>query len=186
MFISGSVINSDSQIIAGGNLDVTGASVQNLNSEGRTTTSYSGTAYYYDWDGNDNDYDVDVIGPYNPANQVVTYNLATTQLDGNTVPAGSGTTVSSAALPIVTSNLFQPAPNVAADYLIETNPRFANYRSWLSSDYMLQQLTFDPATTQKRLGDGFYEQRLVREQIAQLTGRRFLDGHATDEAQYQV
>ena len=186
MFISGSVINSDSQIIAGGNLDVTGASVQNLNSEGRTTTSYSGTAYYYDWDGNDNDYDVDVIGPYNPANQVVTYNLATTQLDGNTVPAGSGTTVSSAALPIVTSNLFQPAPNVAADYLIETNPRFANYRSWLSSDYMLQQLTFDPATTQKRLGDGFYEQRLVREQIAQLTGRRFLDGHATDEAQYQA
>lgn len=186
MFISGSVINSDSQIIAGGNLDVTGASVQNLNSEGRTTTSYSGTAYYYDWDGNDNDYDVDVIGPYNPANQVVTYNLATTQLDGNTVPAGSGTTVNSAALPIVTSNLFQPTPDVAADYLIETNPRFANYRSWLSSDYMLQQLAFDPATTQKRLGDGFYEQRLVREQIAQLTGRRFLDGHATDEAQYQA
>ncbi|WP_296592158.1 hemagglutinin repeat-containing protein [Methylophaga sp.] len=186
MLISGSVLNSDSQIIAGGNLDVTGASVQNLNSEGRTTTSYSGTAYYYDWDGNDNDYDVDVIGPYNPANQVVTYNLATTQLDGNTVPAGSGTTVNSAALPIVTSNLFQPTPDVAADYLIETNPRFANYRSWLSSDYMLQQLTFDPATTQKRLGDGFYEQRLVREQIAQLTGRRFLDGHATDEAQYQA
>ncbi|MDX1750019.1 MAG: hemagglutinin repeat-containing protein [Methylophaga sp.] len=186
MLISGSVLNSDSQIIAGGNLDVTGASVQNLNSEGRTTTSYSGTAYYYDWDGNDNDYDVDVIGPYNPANQVVTYNLATTQFDGNTVPVGSGTTVNSAALPIVTSNLFQPIPDVAADYLIETNPRFANYRSWLSSDYMLQQLTFDPATTQKRLGDGFYEQRLVREQIAQLTGRRFLDGHANDEAQYQA
>lgn len=186
MFISGSVLNSDSQIIAGGNLDVTGASVQNLNSEGRTTTSYSGTAYYYDWDGNDNDYDVDVIGPYNPSNQVVTYNLATTQLDGNTVPAGSGTTVTLAALPIVTNNLFQPAPDVAADYLIETNPRFANYRSWLSSDYMMQQLTFDPATTQKRLGDGFYEQRLVREQIAQLTGRRFLDGHANDEAQYHA
>ena len=51
---------------------------------------------------------------------------------------------------------------------------------------MLQQLAFDPATTQKRLGDGFYEQRLVREQIAQLTGRRFLDGYANDEAQYQA
>jgi filamentous hemagglutinin len=186
MLINGSMLNSDSQIIAGGNLDVTGASVQNLNSEGRTTTSYSGTAYYYDWDGNDNDYDVDVIGPYNPANQVVTYNLATTQLDGNTVPVGSGTTVNSAVLPIVTSNLFQPAPDVTADYLIETNPRFANYRSWLSSDYMMQQLTFDPSTTQKRLGDGFYEQRLMREQIAQLTGRRFLDGYASDEVQYQA
>lgn len=186
MLISGSVVNSDSQIIAGGNLDVTGASVQNLNSEGRITTSYSGTAYYYDWDGNDNDYDVDVIGPYKPANQVLTYNLATTQLDGNTAPVGSETNVTSAALPAVTSNLFQSIPDVAADYLIETNPRFANYRSWLSSDYMMQQLTFDPATTQKRLGDGFYEQRLVREQIAQLTGRRFLDGHADDETQYQA
>ena len=186
MSFRGSVINSDSQIIAGGNLDVTGASVQNLNSEGRIVTSYSGTAYYYDWDGHDNDYDIDVIGPYKPANHVVTYNLSTTQLDGNTTPAGSETSVNSATVPVVASSLFQPNPDVAADYLIETNPRFANYRSWLSSDYMLQQLAFDPATTQKRLGDGFYEQRLVREQVAQLTGRRFLDGHANDEAQYQA
>ncbi|MBL0283432.1 MAG: S-layer family protein [Zoogloea sp.] len=36
----------------------------------------------------------------------------------------------------------------------------------------------------KRLGDGFYEQRLVREQVAQLTGQRFLDGYADDEARY--
>ncbi|MBN45208.1 MAG: adhesin [Methylophaga sp.] len=186
MSFRGSVINSDSQIIAGGNLDVTGASVQNLNSEGRIVTSYSGTAYYYDWDGHDNDYDIDVIGPYKPANHVVTYNLSTTQLDGNTTPAGSETSVNSATVPVVTSSLFQPNPDVAADYLIETNPRFANYRSWLSSNYMLQQLAFDPATMQKRLGDGFYEQRLVREQVAQLTGRRFLDGHANDEAQYQA
>ncbi len=186
MSFRGSVINSDSQIIAGGNLDVTGASVQNLNSEGRIVTSYSGTAYYYDWDGHDNDYDIDVIGPYKPANHVVTYNLSTTQLDGNTTPAGSETSVNSATVPVVASSLFQPNPDVAADYLLETNPRFANYRSWLSSDYMLQQLAFDPATTQKRLGDGFYEQRLVREQVAQLTGRRFLDGHANDEAQYQA
>ncbi|MDO9281891.1 MAG: hemagglutinin repeat-containing protein [Methylotenera sp.] len=38
----------------------------------------------------------------------------------------------------------------------------------------------------KRLGDGFYEQRLLREQINQLTGRRFLTGYADDEAQYQA
>jgi len=38
----------------------------------------------------------------------------------------------------------------------------------------------------KRLGDGFYEQRLIREQVAQLTGRRFLTGYANDEAQYQA
>jgi len=186
MTFSGSVLNSDSQIIAGGNLDVSGATVQNLNSEGQTTTSYSGTAYYYDWDGNDDDYDVDVIGAYNPANTVLTYNLSTSRLEGSTTPTGSGTTVTSAAVPVVTGSLFQPSPNVAASYLIESNPRFTNYRNWLSSDYMLSQLASDPATMQKRLGDGFYEQKLIREQINQLTGRRFLTGYASDEAQYQA
>ncbi len=186
MTFSGSLLNSDSQIIAGGNLDVSGASVQNLNTEGQTTTSYNGTAYYYDWDGNDDDYDVDVIGAYNPANTVLTYNLSTSRLEGSTTPTGSGTTVSSAAVPVVTSSLFQTSPDVAASYLIESNPRFTNYRNWLSSDYMLSQLASDPATMQKRLGDGFYEQKLIREQINQLTGRRFLTGYASDEAQYQA
>jgi len=186
MQINGSVLNSDSQIIAGGNLDISGANVQNLNSEGQAITSYSGSAYYYDWDGNDNDYDVDYIGAYNPPNTVVTYNLSTSLLESNSAPTGSGTSVASAAVPIVTGSLFQANPDVDATYLIETNPRFANYRTWLSSDYMLQQLSLDPTMTQKRLGDGFYEQRLIREQIAQLTGQRFLTGYASDEAQYQA
>lgn len=73
-----------------------------------------------------------------------------------------------------------------AHYLIETDPLFTSYRSWLSSDYMLQHLGVDPALTQKRLGDGYYEQRLVREQVAQLTGRRFLDEYTSDEQQYQA
>ncbi|NJS37571.1 MAG: S-layer family protein [Brachymonas sp.] len=64
------------------------------------------------------------------------------------------------------------------------NPRFANYRNWLSSDYMLNALQIDPATTQKRLGDGFYEQRLIREQIAALSGQRFLGDFSSDEQQY--
>lgn len=83
------------------------------------------------------------------------------------------------------SSLFHLSPS-AGNYLVETDPRFADYRQWLSSDYMLQQLGYDPAAMQKRLGDGFYEQKLVREQIGQLTGRRFLDGYASDEAQYQA
>src|SRR5690606_22628498 len=31
-----------------------------------------------------------------------------------------------------------------------------------------------------------YEQKLVREQIGELTGRRFLTGHASDEEQYRA
>ncbi|MFY3149229.1 hemagglutinin repeat-containing protein [Achromobacter xylosoxidans] len=83
------------------------------------------------------------------------------------------------------SSLFRIVPD-ASGYLVETDPRFADYRNWLSSDYMLSQLGYDPATVHKRLGDGFYEQQLVRDQVGQLTGRRFLDGHADDEAQYRA
>lgn len=72
----------------------------------------------------------------------------------------------------------------AGSYLIETDPRFANYRQWLSSDYLFTQLGLDPQTTQKRLGDGFYEQKLIREQVAQLTGQRYLDGYSSDEQMY--
>ncbi|EMR12801.1 Large exoprotein, partial [Methylophaga lonarensis MPL] len=188
MTIEGAILNSDSQIIAGGALDVTGASLQNLNTQGEIRARSSGHVYYYDYDGSGSGfkYRIKHLGPYNPADVVTTFNLSTTEFAQHTSVTGSGTSVEAATVPVATNSLFQPSPDIAAAYLIETNPRFANYRSWLSSDYMMQQLAFDPATTQKRLGDGFYEQRLVREQVAQLTGRRFLDGHASDEAQYQA
>ncbi len=51
---------------------------------------------------------------------------------------------------------------------------------------MLGALGLDPAATQMRLGDGFYEQQLIREQVAQLTGQRFLAGDSDDEAQFQA
>ena len=82
------------------------------------------------------------------------------------------------------NSLFSLTPNLTAHYLIETDSLFTNYRTWLSSDYLLNALSINPETTQKRLGDGFYEQKLIREQVAQLTGRRFLDSYANDETQY--
>jgi len=84
------------------------------------------------------------------------------------------------------NSLFRANPDPAGSHLVATDPRFANYRQWLGSDYLLNALSADPATLQKRLGDGFYEQKLIREQVAQLTGRRFLAGYANDEAQYQA
>ncbi|MBB5865791.1 adhesin HecA-like repeat protein [Xanthomonas arboricola] len=44
----------------------------------------------------------------------------------------------------------------------------------------------DPEWTQTRLGDGFYEQRLVLDQITQLTGRRYLGNYADGVAQYRA
>ncbi|MCG1018703.1 MULTISPECIES: hemagglutinin repeat-containing protein [Burkholderiaceae] len=83
------------------------------------------------------------------------------------------------------NSLFRVQPNNGS-YLIETDPRFTDYRTWQSAATLLSQGKHNPAATHKRLGDGFYEQMLVREQVAQLTGRRFLKGYASDEAQYQA
>nr|WP_308006126.1 hemagglutinin repeat-containing protein [Xanthomonas albilineans] len=83
------------------------------------------------------------------------------------------------------ASLFSVQPN-GGHALVETDPRFTNYRVWLSSDAQLRQLGYNADTMQQRLGDGYYEQKLVREQIGQLTGRRFLEGYSSDEAQYQA
>ncbi|MGR2741067.1 two-partner secretion domain-containing protein, partial [Billgrantia sp. Q4P2] len=87
------------------------------------------------------------------------------------------------AVVLPSNSLFQLKPTGLRP-LVETDPRFTNQRQWLSSDYLLSALHPDPAMTHKRLGDGFYEQRLIREQVTQLTGQRFLEGYADDEAQY--
>ncbi|MEX5552016.1 two-partner secretion domain-containing protein [Pseudomonas pergaminensis] len=65
-------------------------------------------------------------------------------------------------------------------YLIETNPLFTDMRKFLGSDYMLTKLGYDPDTAQKRLGDGFYEQRLIQQAVLARTGQRFIDGQTSD------
>ena len=71
-------------------------------------------------------------------------------------------------------------------YLIEADPAFTNKNKWLSSNYMLEALGQDPEKLQKRLGDGYYEQRLINEQIDQLTGYRRLAGYESDEDEYKA
>ncbi|WP_387467974.1 hemagglutinin repeat-containing protein, partial [Photorhabdus sp. RM323S] len=84
------------------------------------------------------------------------------------------------------NSLYTVQPGSDSHYLVETDPKFTQYKPWLGSDYMQQQLTHDPALVHKRLGDGFYEQRLVRDQITQLTGQRYLSGYHNDEAQFKA
>jgi filamentous hemagglutinin len=110
--------------------------------------------------------------------------LRTTSTGG--AAATHGGTIGTPAPSLPTSSLFTLHPQSTSQFLVETDPRFTNHRQWLSSDYMLAALSIDPATTQKRLGDGFYEQKLVREQVAALTGLRFLGDFTSDEQQYQT
>lgn len=75
------------------------------------------------------------------------------------------------------------APN--ARYLVETDPRFTQYANFISSDYMLSRLGLNPALVEKRLGDGYYEQQLVREQIINRRGQASLGQYASLDAEYQ-
>ncbi|MFW1736999.1 hemagglutinin repeat-containing protein [Acinetobacter sp. ULE_I046] len=95
-------------------------------------------------------------------------------------------TLQSTEIKVPNSALYRVNANSKAGYLVETDPSFTNYKTWLSSDYMLDALGLDPALQQKRLADGLYEQRLVQDQIANLTGYRFLEGYANDDEQYKA
>ncbi|HIH4697192.1 TPA: hemagglutinin repeat-containing protein [Raoultella planticola] len=84
------------------------------------------------------------------------------------------------------NSLFTVNPASDVPYLVETDPRFTNQKQWLGSDYMQHALAGDGDTTLKRLGDGYYEQRLIREQVVALTGQRYLDGYTSDEQQFKA
>ncbi|ENW0041537.1 hemagglutinin repeat-containing protein, partial [Escherichia coli] len=84
------------------------------------------------------------------------------------------------------SSLFKTNPAVNVPYLVETDPRFTNQKTWLGSDYMQKAFSQNGDNMIKRLGDGFYEQRLIREQVVALTGQRYLDGYSNDEEQFKA
>ncbi|MDP9511632.1 filamentous hemagglutinin N-terminal domain-containing protein [Pseudomonas protegens] len=70
-------------------------------------------------------------------------------------------------------------------YLIETNPLLTDLKQFMSSDYLLSNLGYDPDQSAKRLGDGFYEQRLIQQAVTARTGQRFLDGQNSDEGMFK-
>ena len=112
-------------------------------------------------------------------------NLTNSNARGIVAPSASGS-LSSNALPAISvpvGGLFAQNANPASRYLIETDPRFANRANFISSDYFLQSLGIDFDALGRRAGDGFVEARLVREQLFELTGRRFLAGYQSDNEQ---
>ncbi|MBD9656688.1 hemagglutinin repeat-containing protein [Pseudomonas sp. PDM12] len=214
-FSGESVLNDKSRIIAGGLLQVGATQVTNVEADGQRVTSDAGTATnFYRIQRKGRDRQGTNVTAYTPAPLIQDIDISPTEFRAQTAVNGSNTQLAAHQsvqidpgvevqlnngqgvadlvrtgglnLTLPSNNLFQTNPEGTRGYLIETDPRFASYRQWLSSDYMLQRLNVDPALTQQRLGDGFYEQKLIREQIALLTGRRFLDGYADDEAQYRA
>lgn len=104
-----------------------------------------------------------------------------------TVSAANPATASlTAALQVPSSGLYTVHSNPGQKYLVETDARFTSYKNFLSSDYLLGRMALDPQRIQKRLGDGFYEQKLVSDQVTELTGRRYLAQVGSAEDQFKM
>ncbi|WP_236718748.1 DUF637 domain-containing protein [Pseudomonas synxantha] len=78
--------------------------------------------------------------------------------------------------------LFVKSADPTSHYLIETNPEFASVSGFLSSDYMLGKLGYTSDDAWRRLGDGQYETRLIRDAVLAQTGQRFLAGGLYSDA----
>ncbi|MEY8769549.1 hemagglutinin repeat-containing protein [Erwinia sp. ACCC 02193] len=118
-----------------------------------------------------------------PAGQQFSLTLPATVVNGQSITPVIRAVSADTRLP--DNSLFSLQPASDSHYLVETDPRFVNQKQWLGSDYMQNALSTDGSQTLKRLGDGYYEQRLVRDQITQLTGSRYTAGYSNDEDQFR-
>jgi filamentous hemagglutinin len=194
------VDNQDSKVIAGGLIQIADGQLHNDELKGRTIVTDAGrlTAFYKGkkkrkWDRYDTTKsDTSIYYKQNESVKdlgVFAYKENVAPEFTNNVVANKGdagdVVLNHLTQSLDKSSLYNVNPNAPKGYVIETDPRFANKQKWLSSDYMFNKLRYNPDNMLKRLGDGFYELRLVNEQINQLTGRRYLEGYQNDLEQYQ-
>ena len=191
--VAQNALNQDSHILAGRDLIITGQTLTNQQTLIDTYTTRSGTHYTeksyekcwsktfslfcekrYRWVASNYNQTIKHTKPIDSTVIEMHRNL-----EGEFVA-----TSNSLNLSLIDNALFQPNLDTNKRYIVETDPAFTNHKKWLSSDYMLTTLGTDPSVTQKRLGDGFYEQKVIREQVSELTGKRFLGDYQNDEMQY--
>ena len=103
---------------------------------------------------------------------------------GRTSPTALVVRTSTPGLNLPTASLYSTHAGPGSRYLIATDAAFTQGQSSVSSDALLTSLGFNSETTLKRLGDGFYEQSLIRDQILNLTGYRHIAGFGNDAAEY--
>ncbi|WP_441561597.1 two-partner secretion domain-containing protein [Colibacter massiliensis] len=183
MAIEGSLINDNSRMISGKTLHVTGA-VDNRAAEKHKQTVTVGTAqasytYKRRWPHKSRrrGYKAEVF---------LTPDISYASPEALGVAAYKDHVPLEAGAEVPVPAIYTVHPESTAAYVIETDPAFTNRKRFLSSDYMYGQMRWDPDKLPKRLGDGFYEQGLIRDQILNRTGKRYLDGYTDDEAMYKA
>ena len=102
------------------------------------------------------------------------------------VPEAPALSASAPAITLPANRLYTVHRDPGQRYLVETDPRFTKLGNFISSDYLLDRLPVNPEAPLKRLGDGFYEQRLVMDELFRATGTPYLPGSADAMAQYQA
>ena len=175
------MVNDASQISAAGDITGTVGHYEQSNPKGNEYITEDGTATSYSrhhkkgWDT------TNIREAKYKNTKVNPKDVPVAVYGGHVENSKSDATVDASLL----NSMSQLSTNPNTTYVIETDPNFTNRRNFLSSDYVLSRLKLDPMNIQKRLGDGYYEQQLVMQEIMSQTGKSRLQSGLSAEEQYR-
>ncbi|WP_166267900.1 hemagglutinin repeat-containing protein [Providencia sp. M-27] len=177
----------DGIISGNGNVTITSANITNTTVNAAQITTLEAAmnaakAERAEWERNPLAFDIDGVNKQDLNTTIneqgkseLNQAEGTSPIDRPLLPAELALTekqhIGDVATSIPDNGLFRPNLTPDSPFLVVTDPRFTDRNKFISSDYLLERVGYSPADVHKRLGDGFYEQRLVREQVLKLTGR---------------
>ena len=182
---AGRAVNDRSVMTAGKTLTLHGADIENRDEKGHKTVKEEGTATSYwtkrvhhGWNLRRRTETRTTSAGYMPADAVTDTTVIAAVHKAHTNPVYEGTKAEAYLSPsergplhISDSSLYHVTSDPTARYLVETDPAYADRKTFLSSDYFFRRMQYDPEKLEKRLGDGYYESQLVRDRLMQLKGR---------------
>ena len=182
---AGRAVNDRSVMTAGKTLTLHGADIENRDEKGHKTVKEEGTAISY-WTKRVH-HGVSLHKrtetrttrtDYMPADAVTDTTVIAAVDKAHTNPVYEGTKAEAYLSPskrkplhISDSSLYHVTSDPTARYLVETDPAYADRKTFLSSDYFFRRMQYDPEKLEKRLGDGYYESQIVRDRLMQLKGK---------------
>lgn len=175
------MVNEASQISAVGDITGTVGHYEQSNPKGNEYITEEGTATSYSRHKEDGWDSTNIREAKYKNTKVNPKDVPVAVYGGHVENSKSNATVDASLL----NSMSQLSTNPNTSYVIETDPNFTNRRNFLSSDYVLSRLKLDPMNIQKRLGDGYYEQQLVMQEIMRQTGKSRLQSGLSAEEQYR-
>ena len=182
---AGRAVNDRSVMTAGKTLTIHGADIENRDEKGHKTVKEEGTATSY-WTKRVH-HGVSLHKRtetrttrtgYMPADAVTDTTVIAAVDKAHTNPVYEGTKAEAYLSPlerkplhISDSSLYHVTSDPTARYLVETDPAYADRKTFLSSDYFFRRMQYDPEKLEKRLGDGYYESQIVRDRLMRLKGK---------------